>query len=212
MIISRASRLLIIAHGGMVDKFVGDAVHAMFNVPLDQDNHARQAVACALAIGKWTETFRQTPLAQKLGFGRTRIGIETGEAIVGDIGLGSKLDYTAHGVVMNTAARMESANKIFGSTICLGPQVAQRCESGSVRPLGTIDVRGLSKPLTIFEPWPENADARWRLAYQAAMAAIDKDRKAALAQFEALAHALPDDGVVRQIADQLRAANGQARE
>ena len=83
---------IVVGHGGMVDKIVGDAVHAFFNAPLDLERHAVRAVECAIAIRDWTSAFRQRSVPAALKLGRTRIGIETGEAIVGDIGLRTKLD------------------------------------------------------------------------------------------------------------------------
>ncbi|MGL4242280.1 MAG: CHASE2 domain-containing protein, partial [Beijerinckiaceae bacterium] len=94
---------IVTRHGGMVDKLVGDAVHAFFNMPFDVEEHAGKAIACAVEIDRWTERYRQQGLAGRLALGRTRIGVETGEAVVGDVGLTSKLDYTAHGTVVNTA-------------------------------------------------------------------------------------------------------------
>jgi len=133
---------IIVEHGGMIDKIVGDAVHALFNAPLDLRDHPRRAVECAIAIRSWAETFRALPAPAAIGFGRTRIGIETGQAIVGDVGLRSKLDYTAHGDAVNAAARLEAANKELGSAICVGPGTAARCDASLFRPLGTIVVRG----------------------------------------------------------------------
>eukprot|EP01036_Dinobryon_divergens_P040729 gene40729-53888_t len=72
-------------HGGMVDKLVGDAVHALFNAPLDLGEHPRRALACAVAILDWTESYRAVGLAAKIGLGRTRQGLETGSAIVGAV-------------------------------------------------------------------------------------------------------------------------------
>ena len=71
---------IIAEHGGMIDKIVGDAVHAYFNVPFDVPEHHRRAFDCAVAIIAFSEAFRQTDIARALDFGRTRIGIETGEA------------------------------------------------------------------------------------------------------------------------------------
>lgn len=133
---------LITAHGGTIDKFVGDAVHAFFNAPLDLDRHAGRAVACAGAIAAWTEAHRRIGEAAAIGLGRTRIGVETGMAIVGDVGIGSKLDYTAHGDVMNTAARLEALNKDLGTAICIGPTTAGQCGT-MLAPLGTVTLKGL---------------------------------------------------------------------
>ncbi len=138
-------------HGGMVDKFVGDAVHAFFNAPLDLADHPRRAVACAVAVLSWTEGYRAQGLAATIGLGRTRQGIETGLAIVGDVGVGAKLDYTAHGDAVNTAARLEALNKDLGSAICVGPVAAQRCGPSMLRPLARVDLRGLGE-VEVFTP------------------------------------------------------------
>jgi adenylate cyclase len=141
---------VVVAHGGMVEKFVGDAVHAIFNAPLDLPDHPRRALDCALALLAAAEAERATPLGRKLGLGRTRIGIETGPAVVGDVGGAGRLDYTAHGNVMNTAARLEAANKGFGTAICLGPVAAARIGTERLVPLGTLPVRGRSVPLALY--------------------------------------------------------------
>ena len=133
---------IVMDHGGMVDKIVGDAVHAFFNAPVDLPNHAARAVECATRICDWTEQYRSRPSARLIGLGRTRIGIETGEAIVGDVGISSKLDYTAHGDFINSAARLEAMNKELGSSICVGPTAAAYCDPTTLRPLGTVALRG----------------------------------------------------------------------
>lgn len=143
---------IIVAHGGMCDKFVGDAVHAFFNMPLDLPDHAGKALACARAIRTATERLRADPDFTALGFGRTRIGIETGRAIVGDVGGRRKLDYTAHGMAINMAARLEAANKDLGTSILVGPGAAARLEAGAVRPVACIVVRGRSTPVEVHAP------------------------------------------------------------
>ena len=93
---------IVIEHGGMVDKLIGDGMFALFNVPLDLANHVERAVWAAQEIIAATESYRKTTLAAALALGRTRIGIETGTAIVGDVGGGNKIDFTAFGNVVNT--------------------------------------------------------------------------------------------------------------
>jgi adenylate cyclase len=111
---------IVIDHGGTIDKLVGDAVHALFNTPLDLADHPVRSVHCAIAIRAWTEAYRKTPQALAFGLGRTRIGVETGNAVVGDVGIRAKLDYTAYGDAVNYASRLEAANKELGSSICIG--------------------------------------------------------------------------------------------
>jgi adenylate cyclase len=143
---------IVTTHGGMVDKIVGDAVTAIFNAPFDLPDHPARALDCALALQAGAEELRHASLGQKLGLGPTRIGLETGPAIVGDIGGSRKLDYTAYGNVMNTAARLEAANKEFRARICVGPTAATRISPARLRPLGTLTPRGQSRALEVFTP------------------------------------------------------------
>ncbi|WP_146030118.1 CHASE2 domain-containing protein [Methylocella silvestris] len=145
---------IIVEHGGMVDKIVGDAIHALFNAPLDLPDHPQRAVACAVALSKACAAFRSRPEARALGLGRTRIGLETGPVIIGDVGGKRKLDYTAHGMAINTAARLEAANKELGTTICIGPIAAARLAPGTARSVGRLKIRGRSEEIEVFEPEP----------------------------------------------------------
>jgi len=196
---------IVIAHGGMIDKIVGDGIHALFNVPVDLDEHARCAVACAIAIRKWSGEHRLQEEPAALRFGRTRVGVETGSAVVGDVGIQAKLDYTAHGDAVNVTARLEAANKELGSTICVGPTAAQRCDPALLRPLGTITVRGREGALAVFEPWPEDVPAPWRERYLAACGLIKAERERAIALFTQLAGERPDDPVPRRMEERLHA-------
>lgn len=141
---------IVTSHGGVVDKFVGDAVHAFFNAPLDLDGHADKAIAAAIEITAFGEAFRAKPENARLNFGRTRIGIESGLAVVGDVGSGEKIDYTAHGNAVNLASRLEAANKELGTAICVGPG-AKAAATVTLTSLGEIDVRGFGR-LEVFSP------------------------------------------------------------
>jgi adenylate cyclase len=147
-----AAAHIVTEHGGMIDKIVGDSVHAIFNAPFALDGHPERAVACAVALLRASEEIRASPLGGRLQLGRTRIGIETGPAIVGDVGGSRKLDYTAHGNAINRAARLEAANKELGSSICIGPGTAARLPAETIRPIGTVVVRGQSEPVEVFTP------------------------------------------------------------
>ena len=200
---------IVMKHGGMVDKIVGDAVHALFNAPIDLADHATRAVECAIEMRSWTEQYRFRKTARAIGFGRTRIGIETGDAVVGDIGIRSKLDYTAHGDSINSAARLEAINKEIGSSICIGPIAAGYCDPSTLRPLGTVALRGLETPIAVFEPWPPQATADWRARYLSAAICSDPTQAAAL--FEMLAAEMPSDPVPLYMARRLRDRAGSSQ-
>jgi len=200
---------IVMDHGGMVDKIVGDAVHALFNAPVDLPNHAARAVECATVIRSWTEQYRSRPSARLIGLGRTRIGIETGEAVVGDIGIRSKLDYTAHGDAINSAARLEAMNKELGSSICVGPTAAGYCDPSALRPLGTVSLRGLEAPIGVFEPWPPQVSPDWRARYLLAAAAIQADPIHAAEMFDKLAAEAPFDPVPLCMARRLRSHSAE---
>ena len=154
----------------------------LFNAPLDLADHPRRAVDCAIAIRDFGERFRNDGAAAAAGFGRTRIGLETGIVVVGDVGGGRKLDYTAHGDAMNMAARFETANKDLGSSICIGPTTAARLPNRALRPLGRIEVRGRSTPAEVFDPWPDALDKSDRKTYLKAVALAERDPLAAAEQ------------------------------
>jgi adenylate cyclase len=107
---------------------------------------------------------------------------------------------------VNAAARLEAANKQLGSSICVGPEAAGRCDATMLRPLGTISVQGRDEPLAVFEPWPSAASAEWRERYMAAFGLVARDPKRAAALFDELSLEAEADPVARGMAQRLRAA------
>ncbi len=194
---------LVVDHGGMVDKLVGDAVHALFYTPSAVANHTLQAINCATAIIAATDTLRREPTLRHLGLGRTRIGIETGPAVVGDVGGSRKLDYTAYGSAINFAAKLEAANKIFGSSIAVGPHAVAACPAVAFRPLGLIAPSSELEPILVCEPWP-CATGEDLAAYQQAYATASSDRGKALEMFTAIAARYPDDRVLARWIERLQ--------
>ena len=110
------------AHGGMVDKFIGDACMAIFNAPLDLDEHEKRAVACARDM-RTAIRMLQKELPEPIAIG---IGVNTGEAVIGNMGSDTRFDYSAIGDAVNTAARLESATKEVGVDILLGESTAKK--------------------------------------------------------------------------------------
>lgn len=142
---------IAVEHGGMVDKIVGDAVHVFFNMPLDQPDHAERAVRCARAIHAATEAYGNEERQKRLNFGRTRIGVDTGQATVGDVGGPGKLDYTAHGEAVNRAARLQNLARDIASGVLIGDGTANRLASrDGLVSAGKVTPRGQSVEHEVF--------------------------------------------------------------
>jgi adenylate cyclase len=190
---------IVAEHGGLTDKIVGDAVHAIFNAPLDLADHAAKALACGLEIVRFSDAFQKTPEARALKFGRTRVGMETGPAVVGDVGGGRKLDYTAHGNAVNAAARLEAANKVLGTTLCVGGGTVARLAQGTLRPLGTLMLRGQSGAQPVFDPWPSTFTADDRRLFSAAVELLNSDVDDARERLRKFAQRFPDDHAIQAL-------------
>jgi adenylate cyclase len=145
----------ILGEGGTVDKYVGDAVVAFWNAPLDQEDHAARAVRAALRCQRVLAASAGTFAAAGTTVPITRIGIHTGKAIVGNMGSPSRFNYTALGDVVNTASRLENANKATGTRILVSADTAAAAKSSAdleFRLLGDILVHGKKAPVEVWEP------------------------------------------------------------
>ena len=135
--------LIVHAHGGMIEKFVGDAAHVLFNAPFDLPDHCALAVKTGKALRAYGVAFAADPASQGLGI--TRVGMECGVLVVGDVGAGEKLDYTAHGRAMNIAARLEQAGKSLGVTLLAGPALRAALPALPWQSMGEVGLRGFGK-------------------------------------------------------------------
>ena len=133
------------AHGGMVDKFIGDACMAIFNAPLDIDEHEKRAIACAQDMKTAIHTLQKT-LPEPVAIG---IGVNSGEAVIGNMGSDTRFDYSAIGDAVNTAARLESATKEVGEDILIGENTAKNCDF-ELKSLKPIKVKGKKDYLKIY--------------------------------------------------------------
>ncbi|MEO7546897.1 MAG: adenylate/guanylate cyclase domain-containing protein, partial [Ramlibacter sp.] len=144
------------AQGGTLDKFIGDAVMAFWNAPVAAADHAQRALACARAMQAEMAQLRRdwagTPFAEV----HMRIGLHTGEAAVGHLGSLGRFTYTAVGDAVNTAARLEGANKAFGTAILLSEATrAVLPQGGQTPPLVWLDgvvLAGRSGGLDVYTP------------------------------------------------------------
>ena len=197
-------------HGGTVDKIVGDALHLMFNAPLDQPDHAQRAVRCALAIDAFAQTFAAEQQALGLKFGVTRIGVNTGSAVVGNFGGSRRFDYTAHGDAINTAARLEAANKTLGTRICIAHATVERVDGFAFLPIGTLMLKGKSKGTEVFTLTSQPAEP-WHDTYREIFRRMADGDDAAAAMLTDLHARHPENAVLALHARRMRAGETSVR-
>jgi adenylate cyclase len=187
---------VVFAHEGTVAKIIGDAIHILFNAPGDQPDYATRAIACAHDLDVWAEGFRERWKAKGVNFGATRIGVHAGPALVGNFGGSRFFDYTAHGDTINTAARLETANKYLGTRICVSAVVADGANNFRGRPVGDLLLRGRSEPLRAFEPLPAAVFvAQTTTQYSEAFAKLEANDDTAMPAFAALVGQHADDAL-----------------
>lgn len=187
---------IVFAHEGTVAKIIGDAIHILFNAPGEQPDYATRAVACAHDLDSWAQEFKRRWKDKGVNFGITRIGVHAGPALVGNFGGSNYFDYTAHGDTINTAARLEAANKHLGTRICVSETIAKAAANFRGRPVGDIVLRGRSEPLRTYEPLSEQAFAAPETAqYAQAFAKLEAGDPAAMPAFAALVGAHADDAL-----------------
>jgi adenylate cyclase len=143
---------ILMDEAGTLDKYEGDAIIAFWNAPLDVPDHARRA--CVAAVKCQQELARRRPDWQAR-YGCTlhmRVGLHTGDAVVGNLGSSQHFDYTVLGDTPNLASRLEGANKAFGTaTMISGTTYAQAQASVLARELGQLVVVGRREPVTVYE-------------------------------------------------------------
>lgn len=168
---------IVLQHGGTIDKFVGDAIVAFWGAPLSRPDDGPQAAAAAIALYDAGEKFR-TDLAEGVPpLGMTRVGLHVGDAIVGNFGGEGRIQYTALGDSMNTASRLEAANKGLKTGVLISAEAAARSERDDLVPMGRVTLRGRAQPVDAFTPRRDlTPEQRARIAEMvAAHAAGDKN-------------------------------------
>ena len=142
----------IMSHQGTLDKYIGDAIMALYNAPIDLPKHPELAVQSAIEMIHKLEVLNIEFAAQyslKLNIG---IGINTGSAVVGNMGSNKRFDYTAMGDAVNLAARLEGATKIYGVNIIISQATHEHIPDTILcRKLDRIKVKGKKTPITIYE-------------------------------------------------------------
>lgn len=191
---------VILEEGGTLDKYEGDAIIAFWNAPMDQPDHALRA--CRAALRCQQELLRLNPELQKIGGHpvRMRIGINSGRAVVGNMGSKKRFDYTAMGDTVNLASRLEGAGKFYGVSILISESTFHQAgDQLIVRPVDVVRVVGKTQPVRIYEllalkpdfplekiEWLQIFNEAWR-SYQ------NRDFVQALKLFSSL----PEDDLIR---------------
>ena len=185
---------IVFSHEGTVAKIVGDALHVLFGAPGDQPDRAARAVACALDLDLFSQSFRKLWSEKGVALGPTRIGVNSGPAIVGNFGGGRFFDYTAYGDTINTAARLETANKQIGTRVCISESVVSQLPDFRGRPVGDLMLRGKTEPLRAYEPLPpDDRDDLSIEGYLKAFARLEASDPGAMGAFAAEVGKQPDD-------------------
>ena len=146
---------VVLEHGGTIDKFVGDAVVAFWGAPIAREDDADRAVRAAIAMYEAGQAFAASAGTDLPQVGRTRVGLHRGEAVVGNFGGEGRIQYTALGDGMNTAARLESANKSLKTTVLVSSEARVESTLDIFRPMGRIVLSGRSTPVEVWEPVPQ---------------------------------------------------------
>lgn len=192
----------VLAHGGTLDKFVGDAIVAFWGAPISRPDDADRAVKCAIAMYEAGEQFRREAPEGVPPIGVTRVGCHRGEAIVGNFGGEGRIQYTALGDSMNTAARLEGANKYLKTKTLVSDTVVEKSTLGYFRPMGRIAVSGRSTPMIIYEPVPDfSLEAVQQ--FTDTLRRFDDGDTTPLAEFEQMAVTNPDDKALANLIKRL---------
>ncbi len=182
-------------YDGTLDRVVGDSVAIMFSAPVKQRDHKQRALECGLEIDAFASDFTYKMNLQGIALGQTRIGVHSGKVVVGNIGGSSLFDYRALGDAVNTASRLQGANKYLGTTICVSEATFSGCTHIQARPIGRLLLKGKQEPLLVYQPTLKQMplDQQYLMAYEL-MAGYDP---AALQRFEELDIASPDDCLIK---------------
>ena len=141
---------IIIKNGGTVDKFMGDCIMAFWNAPLETPRHETLAVKTAIQMQKELKKLNRELKKEKLPQINIGIGINTGQALVGNMGSDQRFDYSVIGDDVNLASRLESSSKELASTLVVGEKTVKKCKGYKFKSLGTIKVKGKTEDIKVY--------------------------------------------------------------
>ena len=143
---------IIEKHNGILNKFMGDAVLAVFGEPIKNDHHALDAIKCADCMLKKVKLLQEKWLEEGKPKIEIGIGISTGEAFVGNIGSEERLEYTVIGDTVNTASRIENYNKVYRTKFLISQETFEQVQKHvDVIKIREVSIRGKAKKINIYE-------------------------------------------------------------
>lgn len=197
---------VVLDHGGVLDKYVGDAVVAFWGAPIARPDDAMNAARAGYALWQAGEEFRRNVPEGVPPIGKTRVGLHYGDAVVGNFGGERRIQYTALGDSMNTAARLEAANKALDSSVMASREFAERSGLDWWRPMGKIVLRGRATPVELFEPAPDfPSEDKDKLSD--ALQKFDTNRGKSIEMISALAAKYPADKSLDNLVSRLERAD-----
>ena len=194
---------IIFKYGGLLDKYIGDSIMAVFGAPLDQQDHALRACRTGIEMMDALRGLREKWAAEGRPYVDIGIGINTGDMVVGNMGSRMRFDYTVMGDSVNLASRLEGTNKEYGTNIIISEFThAQVREELICRELDAIRVKGKERPVRIFELLGDRKDAAgWQVIADRFKEGLEKYRAGlpdeAIAVFQGVLELRPGDSPSR---------------
>lgn len=202
---------VVLDHGGVIDKFVGDAVVAFWGAPIARADDGERAAKAGYAIWQAGEAFRRWVAAEHPELppvGKTRVGLHWGEAVVGNFGGDTRIQYTALGDSMNTAARLESANKALATSVMASREFAARSGLDWWRRMGRVVLSGRAQYVDLMEPAPDFPAAD-RAALAAALDLVEAGEAQGQALLREVAARYPGDTGLAALAERSGELNAE---
>jgi adenylate cyclase len=140
----------IFAYGGTLDKFIGDAVMAFFGAPIAQEDHADRAILAGLMMQRLTGEWNAQRIAEGATPVKIRVGINSGAAVVGNVGTEKRVDYTAIGSSVNIASRLESGVAKPGQVVISKNTLDRTIGSFNIEELGEFALKGLQQKMPVY--------------------------------------------------------------
>ena len=200
---------VVLDHGGVIDKYVGDAVVAFWGAPIAREDDAQRALKAGYAIWQAGEDFRAEVAAMDPDLpkiGKTRVGLHYGEAVVGNFGGETRIQYTALGDSMNTAARLEAANKPLKSSVSASLEIIEQAKPDWWAPMGRIVLRGRAQPVNIYQPMPD-LPAEDRRKLEEVVQLTDSNHELAVQLIDQVVAGHPEDSALENYAYRIRNLN-----